>query len=143
MKKSFLDAEGFFYKKVLTNISGCDIYNISANDISGGDNMENNTPLTEAIYYILIAVKKPNHGYGIIQNINEMTKGRVVLGAGTLYGAINSMLDKKWIVLYSEEKESRKKKEYLLTEAGREAFHTEVERLKELVNNAELMEREN
>ena len=101
--------------------------------------MDNNTPLTEAIYYILLAVRKPNYGYGIIQDISDMTKERVVLGPGTLYGAINSMLSKKWICLYSEEKDSRKKKEYVITEAGKDVFMNEVERLQELVENAKIM----
>lgn len=101
--------------------------------------MENKTPLTEAIYYILLAVRKPNHGYGIIQNVSDMTKERVVLGPGTLYGAINTMLSKKWICLYSEEKDSRKKKEYVITEAGKDVFMNEVERLQELVENAKIM----
>ena len=101
--------------------------------------MENNTPLTEAIYYILLAVRKPNYGYGIIQDVSDMTKERVVLGPGTLYGAINSMLSKKWICLYSEEKDSRKKKEYVITEAGKDVFMNEVERLQELVENAKIM----
>jgi Predicted transcriptional regulators len=98
--------------------------------------LDNNTPLTEALFYILLAVRTPNHGYGIIQNISEMTGGRVTLGPGTLYGAINSMLSKGWIRLYSEDKESRKKKEYLLTSRGAEVFHNEVQRLNELVRNA-------
>lgn len=102
--------------------------------------MENNTPLTEALYYILIAVRKPNYGYGIIQEISDMTQGRLVLGPGTLYGAINSLLAKEWITLYSEEKESRKKKEYLITDAGREAFQEEEQRLRELLDNAKYME---
>ena len=101
--------------------------------------MDNNTPLTEAIYYILLAVRKPNYGYGIIHDISDMTKERVVLGPGTLYGAINSMLSKKWICLYSEEKDSRKKKEYVITEAGKDVFMNEVERLQELVENAKIM----
>lgn len=101
--------------------------------------MENSMPLTEALYYILIAVRKPNYGYGIIQDISDMTKGRVVLGPGTLYGAINSLLAKKWIILYSEEKESRKKKEYLITEEGRVAFEEEKSRLRELLQNARYM----
>ena len=45
--------------------------------------IEREIPLTEAMFYILLAVRKPNHGYGIIQEIEELTKGRVVLGAGT------------------------------------------------------------
>ena len=104
--------------------------------------MENNIPLTEAIYYILLAVRKPNHGYGIIQDINEMTKGRVNLGPGTLYGAINSMLAKNWITLYSEEKESRKKKEYTITPEGRQVFSQEKDRLAELLENAKYMSEE-
>lgn len=102
--------------------------------------MDNNTPLTEALFYILLAVRTPNHGYGIIQDISEMTGGRVTLGPGTLYGAINSMLSKGWIRLYSEDKESRKKKEYLLTSRGEEVFHNEVQRLNELVKNAKKMD---
>lgn len=101
--------------------------------------LESNLPLTEALFYILLAVRKPNHGYGIIQEVSEITGGRLVLGPGTLYGAINSLLLKKWIRLYSEDKTSRKKKEYLITEEGKKAFFKEVERLKELIQNSKLM----
>ena len=52
--------------------------------------MDKNTPLTEAIFYILLALRKPNHGYGIIQEVEALTAGRVVLGPGTLYGAIQT-----------------------------------------------------
>lgn len=104
--------------------------------------MEKNTPLTEALFYILLAVRKPNHGYGIIQEVEELTGGRVVLGPGTLYGAIQSMQKKGWIEIYSVDTQSRKKKEYLITELGREVFAEERERLKELVGNAELMREE-
>jgi DNA-binding PadR family transcriptional regulator len=102
--------------------------------------LEHNTPLTESLFYILLAVRTPNHGYGIIQDVSDMTDGRVVLGPGTLYGAINSMLKKKWIRLYSEDKESRKKKEYLLTSHGRKVFDNEVRRLQELIENARKIE---
>lgn len=98
-----------------------------------------NTPLTEAVFYILLAVRIPNHGYGIINEVSGMTDGRVILGPGTLYGAIQSLLLKKWISLYSEDKESRKKKEYLITSIGKEAFQDEVKRLNELINNSKLM----
>jgi len=102
--------------------------------------LDNNTPLTEALFYILLAVRTPNHGYGIIQDISEMTDGRVTLGPGTLYGAINSMLTKGWISLYSEDKESRKKKEYLITNTGKQMFRNEGIRINELVKNAKKME---
>lgn len=102
--------------------------------------LDNTTPLTEALFYILLAVRRPNHGYGIIQDVNEMTDGRVTLGPGTLYGAINSMLTKGWISLYSEDKESRKKKEYLITDIGKQIFKNEVKRLNELIKNSKKMD---
>lgn len=97
-------------------------------------------PLTEALFYILLAARKPVHGYGIIQEVADMTGGRVTLGPGTLYGAINSLLDRGWITLYSAEEGSRKKKEYLITDTGRAAFSIEWLRLQELVENGRKME---
>lgn len=102
--------------------------------------MERDNPLTEAFYYILLALRKPNHGYGIIQEVERLTNGRVVLGAGTLYGALQTMQKRNWIKIYSVDTESRKKKEYIITEAGKEIFRLEKQRLEELLKNAELME---
>lgn len=99
-----------------------------------------NTPMTEAIFYILLSVRQPNHGYGIIQEVTEITGGRVVLGPGTLYGAINTLLKKGWITLYSQDTASRKKKEYLITPLGRQQFAGEMQRLRELLENGRKME---
>lgn len=104
--------------------------------------MNKHNPLTEAVFYILLAVRKPNHGYGIIQEVDELTDGRVKMGAGTLYGAIQSLTKKGWIRIYSEDTQSRKKKEYLITDTGREVFKEERNRLAELLKNAKLMEEE-
>lgn len=101
---------------------------------------EKDIPLTEAVYYILLAVRKPNHGYGIIQEVEQLTGGRVVLGPGTLYGAIQTLQKKDWIRIYSVDTESRKKKEYIITELGKEVFEAERKRLEELVKNSKLME---
>lgn len=97
-------------------------------------------PLTEAVFYILLAVRKPNHGYGIIQEVAQLTEGRVVLGAGTLYGAVQTLQNKGLIRIYSTETESRKKKEYVITDTGRGVFEAERRRLEELIDNAKLME---
>ena len=105
--------------------------------------MDKNLPLTESLFYILLAVRKPNHGYGITQEVEELTNGRVTLGPGTLYGAIQSLVKKGWINIYSEDTESRKKKEYLITETGKAIFEEERTRLEELLKNAELMEGNN
>lgn len=102
--------------------------------------MEKNTPLTEALFYILLSVRKPNHGYGITHEVEQLTGGRVTLGPGTLYGAIQTMTAKGWIRIYSEETDSRKKKEYVITDLGSRIFEEEKKRLQELLKNAELME---
>ena len=89
---------------------------------------------------ILLAARRPIHGYGIIQEVAEMTGGRVNLGPGTLYGAISTLVDRGWITLYSAEEGSRRKKEYVITDQGRAAFAAELARLRELVRNGEKME---
>lgn len=93
-----------------------------------------NPALTEAVYYILLSLTQPMHGYGIMQNVEQLSGGRVRLAPGTLYGAITSLLEKGWIAALAEEQESRKK-EYRITAAGEEALRGELMRLNELVTN--------
>ena len=101
---------------------------------------DRDSPLTEAFFYILLALRRPNHGYGIIQEVEQLTDGRVALGLGTLYGAIQTLQKRGWIQIYSVDTESRKKKEYVITGEGREVFAAEMARLKELLENGQLME---
>ncbi|MGO3751453.1 MAG: PadR family transcriptional regulator [Peptoniphilaceae bacterium] len=99
--------------------------------------MNNNEgALTEAIYYILLALQYLNHGYGVMQDIEKMTKGRLILAPGTLYGALNNLSKKKWIESLPEDKNSRKK-EYIITQLGKMKLENELKRLKELLNNGE------
>lgn len=91
--------------------------------------------LTEVTFYILLALFAPKHGYAIMQFIEEKTSGRLSLGAGTLYGALNSLEEKGWIALYGEQ--TSRKKEYRITSAGKEAAQKELERLRELTRTAE------
>ena len=77
--------------------------------------MHESIVLTEATYYILLALYSPQHGYGIMQQVEELSRGRVRLAAGTLYGALNSMVEKGWIIQLPVEDGSRKKN-YQLTE---------------------------
>ena len=99
------------------------------------ESMGSNTgALTEAVYYILLTLLTPMHGYGIMQSVEKMSGGRLHLAAGTLYGAISSMQEKGWITAVGSDADSRKK-EYVITEAGRCVLHSEYQRLKELVEN--------
>lgn len=93
-----------------------------------------NQALTEAVYYILLSLTEPMHGYGIMQNVALLSGGRVRLAAGTLYGALNTLLTKGWITALSGETSDRKK-EYVITEKGREMLRCEIDRLKELIEN--------
>ena len=50
--------------------------------------MSETSALTEAVFYILLSLNQPRHGYGIMQETERMSGGRVHLAAGTLYGAL-------------------------------------------------------
>lgn len=90
--------------------------------------------LTEAVYYILISLLQPMHGYGIMQNVEKLSNGRVKLAAGTLYGALNTLLVRGWIVELPASYDTRKK-EYIITDLGKKALEAEYVRLQELVMN--------
>ena len=103
--------------------------------------MADSLALTEATYYILLSLVSPRHGYGIMQLTEELSGGRVHLAAGTLYGALNALCAKGWIIQLPAEDESRRK-EYRLTEKGFHVLKNEVDRLRELADNGERILRE-
>lgn len=65
--------------------------------------------LTEVTFYILLSLYTPKHGYAVMQFVEDKTKGRLSLGAGTLYGALNSLQEKGWITPCGDN-EGRKKR---------------------------------
>lgn len=95
-----------------------------------------NIALTESTYYILLSLYHPQHGYGIMQQTEQLSGGRVRLAAGTLYGALTSLCEKGWIKQLPLQSGSRKK-EYQLTEEGRAVLKRELDRLRQLVANGE------
>ena len=98
--------------------------------------MNNDMALTESTYYILLSLYEPRHGYGIMQQTEALSRGRVRLAAGTLYGALTALCDRGWIAPLPSEGGSRKK-EYRLTDRGFAALQNELARLRELVENGE------
>jgi len=88
--------------------------------------------LTETTFLVLLSTYTPNHGYGIMQFIERVTNGRVILGAGTLYGAINALLKKKWIAPVENIEPGSNKKEYVITDLGKQMAQKELNRLSEL-----------
>ena len=59
--------------------------------------MGETSALTESTYYILLSLWTPQHGYGIMQQTEQLSGERVRLAAGTLYGALNALCEKGWI----------------------------------------------
>lgn len=98
--------------------------------------MNENIVLTEAVFYTLLTLHVPLHGYGIMQETERMSNGRLKLSAGTLYGVLSNMLEKGWIKALPGEEESRRK-EYQITEQGKSVVRSELKRLEELVRNGQ------
>ncbi len=76
-----------------------------------------------------------------MQFIEKETSGRVILGAGTLYGALNALVKKKWIAPFGDEPDSRKK-EYVITATGRQRVEDELKRMGEVCKLASAIIRE-
>lgn len=88
--------------------------------------------LTEPMYYILLSLSVPRHGYEIMQVINERTGGRVQVGAGTLYALLGRFEEEK---LIEQLRVEERKKIYALTETGKAVLGEEYRRLKLLVDD--------
>ena len=83
-------------------------------------------PMTETTYYTLLSVTVPRHGYAIMQYVNELTKGRIVLGTGTLYTMVGRLAADNMIVTVPNEEGT---KAYQITETGRKLLELETVRL--------------
>lgn len=94
-------------------------------------------PMTEAMYYVLLALLHPNHGYQLMADITEVSRGRVRMGPGTLYGVLTRM-EKEGLLLVDSD--DGRRKTYALTDLGREALKHEYDRLKEMVLDGAIIE---
>ncbi len=89
------------------------------------------------VFHILLAlIDGPRHGYAIMQDVNRRSDGKVGLGPGTLYGAIQRMEDSGVLQKTAPpagEGPDPRRRYYQMTERGRSALLTETERLESLV----------
>ena len=97
----------------------------------------NGGPMTEAMYYVLLALMRPNHGYQLMQSISEVSRGRLKMGPGTLYGVLSRMQKDGLIEL---SKDDGRRKIYEITLAGEQALRAEHKRLKALILDSYLLE---
>ena len=89
--------------------------------------------MTESGFYILYCLQTPQHGYGISQQVKQLTGGTVTIGAGTMYGTLSKMEQDGLIRFYREEE---KRKLYQITELGKEILTLELKRIERLYKNS-------
>jgi DNA-binding PadR family transcriptional regulator len=93
-------------------------------------------PLSAQAFHILVALAGGDqHGYGIMQDVSGRTGGRMQLSAGTLYGAIQRLLEQGFIVELRGGADDRRRV-YRLTPLGRKAARAEAARLAALLDQA-------
>lgn len=95
------------------------------------DKRSKHLPLTETVYYVLLALKEPLHGYHIMQRVEELSEGDVRLAAGTLYGAIQNLLKLGFIGPVSSDDPNRKV--YVITEEGLNILQLDCKRMQKLI----------
>lgn len=91
-----------------------------------------NLPLTETVYYILLALLEPAHGYLIMQKVEELSNGEIRMAAGTLYGAIENLLKLKFI--RPVESDDSRRKVYIITEEGKRILLLDFERMMRIID---------
>lgn len=97
-----------------------------------------NMSMTEPAFFVLTAlVDRPLHGYGIVQEVEELSGGRVRMKVGTLYGVLDRLAADELVVLDREEvQQGRLRRYYRLTDAGARALQAEAARLAANVRSA-------
>lgn len=90
-------------------------------------------PMTESAFYILLCLRKANHGYGVVQMVEKMTDGEIRLAPGTMYGSLSKM-EKDGVIRFVREEDKRKIFE--ITELGTEVLQLELKRIERLYKNA-------
>ena len=96
------------------------------------DDITKYLPLTESTYYIMLSLIDPLHGYGVMQKVEEISRGTVRLGPGTLYGVFTT-LEKEGLIVKVKEEERRKS--YTLTQKGKDVLYGQIERLEIMTEN--------
>lgn len=91
-------------------------------------------PMTETAFFILLCLRKPNHGYGIVQKVEKMTEGAIKLTPGTMYGSLSKM-EKDNVIRFVREEEKRKI--YQITDLGSEVLQIELQRIERLYKIAQ------
>ena len=95
--------------------------------------------LSEPVLLVLLSLaEQPRHGYSILKDVESMSGGRVLLSTGTLYGALQRLLNQSWIERIEEDEAPRDRRTYKLTPRGRKNLQMEIDRMRHLTKLAGL-----
>ncbi|MBN1438206.1 MAG: helix-turn-helix transcriptional regulator [Anaerolineales bacterium] len=94
------------------------------------DDVRKYLPLTESMFYVMLSLLEPLHGYGVMQKAEALSRGTVTVGPGTLYGMLTGFEEEGLITLVKEEE---RRKSYLLSAKGKRVLARQIERL-EIMN---------
>jgi PadR family transcriptional regulator PadR len=98
------------------------------------------SPLSAATFHVLLALAAQDlHGYGIIQEVIQISGGKYRIGPGTLYDNLKKLLNGGWVEDYQEEctSEDEPRRMYRLTKDGRAALEADVRRMKRVLRFAD------
>ena len=91
--------------------------------------------LTEQMFYILLCLREECCGTDIMEKVREMTKGRVMIGPGTLYNLLESFEEVgRWA--------EGRKRNYIITYEGKAMLKEEYQRLQKQMQDYEQFMRE-
>src|SRR5580693_4579481 len=96
-------------------------------------------PLKPQWFHIMLSLAGgEQHGYGIMQDVLQRTRGKVRLWPATLYGSIKRLIEAELIEESDErpapELDDARRRYYRLTPLGKRVLDAECERLQELVH---------
>lgn len=94
--------------------------------------------MREQTYLVLLALADgPRHGYAVLSAVDELSAGRVTIGPGTLYGALDRLVAEELVeVSGAEVVNGRHRRYYRLTSKGAQAVSSETSRLSALAASA-------
>jgi DNA-binding PadR family transcriptional regulator len=102
-------------------------------EVGRRDDLRRYLPLTEATYYIMLALARPLHGYAVMQRVAELSRGTVIVGPGTLYGAFVTLEQQRLIERAGDE---GRRKIYVITALGIRVLAAHTERLRTMTRAA-------
>ncbi len=91
--------------------------------------------LTDTMYFIMLALLKPQHGYAIMKEISEISHGHFEIGPASMYTTLKKLTKLNFLEIMET---TDRKKIYQLTLLGKEKLQEEVARRKKFYQVGEM-----